>query len=65
MAASAIQNPVVKTDSKSAKKKKAKAEAGAESQTLATPEVNQAADPVESTNGDAEYESPYIKELYK
>lgn len=65
MAAAAVQNPVVKTESKSAKKKKAKAEAAAESQSVATPESNQVAEPVENTNGDAEYESPYIKELYK
>jgi len=65
MAASAIQNPTVKTESKSAKKKKAKAEAAIESPPVATLEVDQAADHVESTNGDAEYESPYIKELYK
>lgn len=64
MAANATQNPVVKTESKSAKKKKAKAEASAETP-VATSENNQATEPVEATNGDGEHESPYIKELYK
>jgi len=64
MAAAAVQNPVVKTESKSAKKKKAKAEASTDSQSVATPDANQTTDPVESANGDSD-ESPIIKELYK
>ena len=56
--AAATQNPAVKSESKSAKKKKAKAESSAE-----VVAAQAEATPVESNSG--EYESPYIKELYK
>jgi hypothetical protein len=67
MAASATQNPQVKSDSKSSKKKKPKttpteAEASAASGPVAEVTPSNAA---ESNNGDGGYESPYIKELYK
>ena len=61
MATSAIQNPDVRSESKSAKKKKAKADA-ASVVSVAHVETVPTAD---STNGDGSYESPYIKELYK
>lgn len=65
MAASATQNPAVKLESKSAKKKKAKAEAAVETSAPSAPEVAQSNNPADSNNGDGSYESPYIKELYK
>lgn len=61
MAASTTQNPTVRSESKSAKKKKTKAAEGTSGETVAT-EVTQSSNP-ESASG--EYESPYIKELYK
>lgn len=67
MAASTTQNPPVKTESKSAKKKKAKA-ATVESGTVSAPAVAEISTPsakADSNNGDTAYESPYIKELYK
>ena len=62
-------NPSVMTESKSAKKKKAKAEASNKPTEVATlTEVGPATtngDP-EAVNGvDGNYESPYLKELYK
>ena len=56
--AAATQNPAVRSESKSAKKKKVKVETSTEAVTA--PSV---ATPVESNDG--AYESPYIKELYK
>ncbi len=68
MAASATQNPQIKSESKSSKKKKAKT-ASAEPETstasAATAEVTPSNAATESNNGDGGYESPYIKELYK
>ncbi|KAH8820430.1 hypothetical protein F5884DRAFT_764064 [Xylogone sp. PMI_703] len=67
MATSAVQNPAVRSESKSAKKKKAKNEAP-ETSTPASPAVEAAAPTngaTESNSGDGGYESPYIKELYK
>lgn len=68
MAASVTQNPVSKTESKSAKKKKAKIEA-VDVQKSAAPapvaEKPSSHSAEESSNGDGAYESPYIKELYK
>ncbi len=65
MAASSVQNPVVRSESKSAKKKKAKLE-----NTTSNTTAMAATEPAPSTtgepvNGDTSYESPYIKELYK
>lgn len=67
MAAVATQNPAVRSESKSAKKKKAKIpsdETTASSATAVsdTPGLNGVA---ESSTSDGSYESPYIKELYK
>lgn len=64
MAATSTQNPAVKVESKSAKKKKtAKSDPPAAISTpVAAPASVGAAD---SSNGDGAYESPYIKELYK
>ncbi|RFU33588.1 hypothetical protein B7463_g2749, partial [Scytalidium lignicola] len=67
MATSAVQNPAVKSELKSAKKKKAK-NAAPETSTPASPAVETATSTngaTESSNGDGGYESPYIKELYK
>lgn len=63
MAASATQNPPVKSESKSAKKKKSKA-VETEAST-AVQEVTPSNGAPESNSGDGVYESPYIKELYK
>jgi hypothetical protein len=68
MAASATQNPQVKSDSKSSKKKKPKtASTETEASTASGPitEVTPSNAATESNNGDGGYESPYIKELYK
>lgn len=70
MAASATQNPAVKTESKSAKKKKAKNASGeteASTASTSTPAVEVAPSnaATESNNGDGVYESPYVKELQK
>ncbi|KAH8794563.1 hypothetical protein F5882DRAFT_397977 [Hyaloscypha sp. PMI_1271] len=68
MAASATQNPQVKSDSKSSKKKKAKttsAETEASSASAPVLDVTLSNAATESNNGDGGYESPYIKELYK
>jgi len=66
MAASAVQNPSVKAESKSAKKKKAKVvSTEVEAPAAAAPEATPSNGHAESNNGDGVYESPYIKELYK
>jgi hypothetical protein len=66
MAASATQNPAVRSESKSAKKKKAKNISDETGTTGATAETTTTSNGVsESNNGDGSYESPYIKELYK
>lgn len=65
MAASATQNPAVKSESKSAKKKKAKATSAETEASVAAPEVTPSNGATESNSGDGGYESPYIKELYK
>ncbi len=66
MAATATQNPAVKTESKSAKKKRSKVSSSenevAPSAAAGVTTSNAATD---SNNGDGSYESPYIKELYK
>jgi hypothetical protein len=65
MAAASIQNPAVRSESKSAKKKKAKV-ASDETATSSTPvETTTSNGAPESNSGDGSYESPYIKELYK
>lgn len=64
MAASA-QNPVIRSESKSAKKKKAKAQSTDSSAPAVVAEVAPSVGVTESNNGDGSYESPYIKELYK
>jgi len=63
MAASATQNPPVKSESKSAKKKKAKNVSNEPE--ASTPPVPESNNPAESNSGDGSYESPYIKELEK
>jgi len=66
MAASATQNPAVKSESKSAKKKKAKVEPTEVSAPATSANENTPANGVaESSSADGSYESPYIKELYK
>jgi hypothetical protein len=60
MVAAAVQNPEVRSESKSAKKKKAKLEAAAAS----SPQPSQPS-PSAPESSTGEYESPYIKELYK
>jgi hypothetical protein len=67
MAASTAQNPAVKSESRSAKKKKATKSTSADTEPLtANPvEATPSNGPTESNNGDGSYESPYIKELYK
>ncbi|TVY94030.1 hypothetical protein LAWI1_G000967 [Lachnellula willkommii] len=62
MAASVTQNPPVKSESKSAKKKKAKSAPAEAAQPPSVPASN---NPAESSNGDGAYESPYIKEMEK
>jgi hypothetical protein len=55
------------TESKSARKKKAKASESTEAPKSPAPatETTPSNGAAESTNGDGTYESPYIKELYK
>ena len=66
MIASAPQNSEVRAESKSAMKKRAKAEALAAQSAASTPAVPESgADTPETANGDSSYESPYLKELYK
>lgn len=71
MSSTVISNPPTQNESKSAKKKKAKAEvpANASGATSNTPsaEVGAGATPTEGTTNGVEgsYESPYMKELYK
>lgn len=66
MATSAAQNPEVRSESKSAMKKRAKAEAAAAASAASSPAVPETnTDSPESANGDGSYESPYLKELYK
>lgn len=66
MAAPVTQNPVVKTESKSAKKKKAAKTASTDIESPApAAEVAPTNGATDSANGDGTYESPYIKELYK
>lgn len=64
--AAPAQNPTVRSESKSAKKKKAKNQVP-ESAAAAAPAVETAPSggATDSNNGDGSYESPYIKELYK
>ncbi len=64
--ATSATNPAVRSESKSAKKKKAKAaDSSAETITAQAPEATPSNAPTDSNNGDGSYESPYIKELYK
>lgn len=64
MAAAAVQNPTVKTESKSAKKKKAAKVTSSEAEAPA-PVAEVSSNGAPESNGDGSYESPYIKELYK
>jgi hypothetical protein len=63
MAAVATQNPAVRSESKAAKKKKAKVPSDETPASGATPETS--SNGVAEGSGDGSYESPYIKELYK
>ena len=66
MAASTAQNPEVRSESKSALKKRAKAEAAAAASAASSPAVPETiTDSPESANADCSDESPYLKELYK
>jgi hypothetical protein len=65
MAAVATQNPAVRSESKSAKKKKAKIPSDEIAASGTTAETTTSNGVPESSNGDGGYESPYIKELYK
>ena len=64
-----VPNPLQLTESKSARKKKAKAEASTKSTDVLTPTDAEAAhtngDPETGNGADGSYESPYLKELYK
>ena len=66
MSAEAVNNPLpAGNESKSARKKRAKAEAAGQSQTTESPDASEVKTP-EATNGDSSYfESPYVKELQK
>lgn len=65
MSAAAVENPLVPTESKSARKKKAKAEAAAANgPATAIPEAA-AKDSSQGQDTDGTYESPYIRELQK
>lgn len=63
--AAPAQNPAVRSESKSAKKKKVKAQAVDIVPAAAPSETTPLVGVTESANGDGSYESPYIKELYK
>jgi hypothetical protein len=65
MAAVATQNPSVRSDSKSAKKKKAKIPSDETVASGVTTETTASNGPTESNSGDGPNDSPYIKELYK
>jgi hypothetical protein len=65
MAAVATQNPAVRSESKSAKKKKAKIPSDETTASGTTNETTASNGAPESNSGDGSYESPYIKELYK
>ena len=65
MAAVATQNPSVRSDSKSAKKKKAKIPSDETVASGTTTETTASNGLPESNSGDGPNESPYIKELYK
>lgn len=65
MAAVATQNPAVRSESKSAKKKKAKIPSDETTASGTTNETTPSNAATESNSGDGSYESPYIKELYK
>jgi len=61
--AAPAQNPTIRSDSKSAKKKKGKTQSSDNSTPAA--ETVPSVGVTDSNNGDGSYESPYIKELYK
>lgn len=70
MPAVATQNPAIRSESKSAKKKKVKSDETTASGTTATSgttlvETTASNGISETASGDGSYESPYIKELYK
>lgn len=67
MAAPVTQNPTARPESKSAKKKKSKTGAPEVAPFTSAPAADEAPSnsAPESSNGEASYESPYIKELYK
>lgn len=65
MAALATQNPPARSESKSAKKKKAKTPFDESAATGSAAETTTSNGATESNTGDGSYESPYIKELYK
>lgn len=63
---SAIEsNPPIPQESKSAKKKKAKADAAAKDNAPQPSVDSDSAKPNAETTTDGSYESPYMKELYK
>lgn len=62
MPSTAVQNPPAQTESKSAKKKKVKAEQRTESP---APSASPSAENAISVSGDDASESPYVKELQK
>lgn len=63
--AAPAQNPALRAESKSAKKKKAKTQPLENSTPAVAAETAPSVGITESSNGDGAYESPYIKELYK
>ena len=60
--AAPTQNPAIRTDAKSAKKKKTKADSSAAEPAPATAVVGT---PTDSNHGDGANESPFVKELHK
>jgi hypothetical protein len=64
--AAPAQNPAIRSESKSARKKKAKNQSSDNAIPAASAaEIAPPGGATESNNGDGSYESPYIKELYK
>lgn len=62
MPSTAVQNPPAQTESKSAKKKKVKAEQRTESP---APSASGAQEKASSVSGEDASESPYVKEIQK
>ena len=64
MSVEAVNNPPPAGESKSARKKRAKAEAAAQAEVPQSNDEEKTPDAAQ-TNGDSYFESPYMKELQK